>query len=315
MPDLLDGKKLSVIVPVCERTDDTVSLYSEYKNCLSELVADLEFIYVISNDFPEVARQLRECSDSEPDLTLLILSRNYGEATAIQAGAERASGEMVLILPCYKQVVTSELKKLFSEIGEYDLALGKRWPRLDGKANQLQTRLFRYLLKKFSGQEYSDVGCGVRLIKTAALREIHMYGDQMRFMPLLAHQIGYRSVEVELAQATEDSHSRFYGPGLYIRRFLDLLTIVFLTKFNKKPLRFFGLIGTASIFVGTIGLVYLAYARLFMGMEVSTRPLLVMFSLFFVLGAQLIAIGLVGETIIFTHAKDIKEYRIKEIVN
>ncbi len=315
MNDLLNGKKLSVIVPVCERTDNTVPLYDEYQKCLTELVENVEFIYVISNDFPDVARQLRERSASDPKLTLLVLSRNYGEATAIQAGAEQASGELVLLLPCYKQVVTSELQKLFSEIGDYDLALGKRWPRADGKANQLQTRFFRYLLKKFSGQEYSDVGCGIRLINTDALREIHMYGDQVRFLPLLAHQLGYRSVEVELSQAVEDSHYRFYGPGLYIRRFLDLLTIVFLTKFNKKPLRFFGLIGTASIFVGSIGLVYLAYARLFMGVELSSRPLLVMFALFFVLGAQLIAIGLVGETIIFTHAKDIKEYKIKEIVN
>lgn len=315
MNDLLEGKKLSVIVPVCERTDNTVRLYSEYKSCLSALVENIEFIYVISNDFPEVARQLRECRESDPKLTLLVLSRNYGEATAIQAGAEHATGELALILPCYKQVATNELKKLFTEIDRYDLVLGKRWPRLDGKANQLQTRMFRYLLKKFSGQEYSDIGCGVRLIKIAALRETHMYGDQMRFLPLLAHQLGFRSIEVELSQATEDSHYRLYWPGLYIRRFLDLLTIVFLTKFNKKPLRFFGLIGMGSIIAGTLGLIYLAYARLFLAVSVADRPLLVVFALFFVLGAQLIAIGLVGETIIFTHAKDIKEYKIKEIIN
>jgi hypothetical protein len=141
-----------------------------------------------------------------------------------------------------------------------------------------------------------------------------MYGDQWRFLPLLAYRIGFHSIEVELTQASEDSHSRVYSPGLYLRRFLDLLTIIFLTKFNKKPLRFFGLMGSSAILAGMAGLIYLAFERLVLDVGVSDRPLFVLFTLFLVLGFQLIAIGLVGETVIFTHSKENKEYKIKEII-
>lgn len=314
MDNKLTGKKLSVIVPVCERVDATAELYNEYKEHCSKLCDDVEYIFVVSTDHPTIAGELRRIADTDSDLSLIILNRNYGEATAVQAGFNHSSGDYILTLPPYKQVDSSELYKLFEQIGDYDIALGKRWPRRDGSTNQFQTRAFNALLNKFSGQHFSDIGCGVRLIKAEVLEETYVYGDQWRFFPLLAYQLGFHSVEVEITQASEDTHSRVYNPGIYLRRLLDLLTIVFLTKFNKKPLRFFGLIGSSTIIAGTLGLFYLAFERLVLGIGVADRPLLVLFSLFFVLGCQLIAIGLVGETVIFTHAKDNKEYKIKEII-
>jgi glycosyltransferase involved in cell wall biosynthesis len=308
-------KKLSVIIPVCERTDATASLFSEYHEQCSKLSPAVEYIYVVTINHPDVITELRSIKLENDDLTLIVLNRNYGEATAIQAGYNQATGDYILTLPPYKQVKSEEFSKLVKEIGEHDIALGRRWPRHDGKTNQIQTRLFNFLLEKFSGQKFSDIGCSVRLIKTEALKETYMYGDQWRFFPLLAYQLGFHSVEVNLTQAKDDSYSRVYNPGTYLRRLLDLLTIIFLTKFNKKPLRFFGLLGSSSIIASVAGLLYLAFDRLVFDVAISDRPLLVLFSLFFVLGAQLIAIGLVGETVIFTHAKDNKEYKIKEIVS
>ena len=116
-----------------------------------------------------------------------------------------------------------------------------------------------------------------------------------------------------MKQAEENAARKSPPPGLYLRRILDLITIVFLTKFNKKPLRFFGILGSSSIVVGFFGLLYLSYERLFLSVDMADRPLLVLFSIFFVLGIQLIGIGLLGETIIFTHAGERKEYRIKTI--
>jgi len=308
------GKKLSVIVPVCERTESAASLYHEYKQSCQGLCDEVEFIYVVNTHHPEVITDLRQINKEDPDLNLVILNRDYGEATAVQAGFNQCSGDFILTLPPYKQVNSDELVKLFEQLDDYDIALGKRWPRVDGSANQLQTRLFNFLLKKFSDLDFSDIGCGVRLIRAEVLEETHVYGDQWRFLPLLAYQLGFMSTEVELSQATEDSYSRIYKPGLYLRRVLDMITIVFLTKFNKKPLRFFGLVGSSAIVISAIGLAYLAIDRLAFGVGVSDRPLLVLFSIFMVLGCQLIAIGLVGETLIFTHAKNNREYRIREIL-
>ncbi|MGI9285613.1 MAG: glycosyltransferase [Pseudomonadales bacterium] len=307
--------KLSIIVPVCERTRDVADHYYEYKQYCDELADHVEYIYVVASDDLKTVSSLRALKDKQENLTLLVLNRNYGEATAIEAGFSKASGDLILTLPPYLQVESSDLQTLFDQIDEYDMVLAKRSPRLDGMFNRAQTKTFNFLLNSLSHQEISDIGCGVRLIKPQVLKEVHIYGDQHRFLPLLAHQLGFSYIEVPLRQSPADSGRRLYGPGIYSRRILDLLTIVFLTKFNKKPLRFFGLLGGSAIAVGTIGLIYLAIDRLVFSNDLADRPLLVLFTLFFTLGFQLMAIGLVGETVIFTHSKENKEYMIKEIFN
>ena len=131
----------------------------------------------------------------------------------------------------------------------------------------------------------------------------------------MAHRQGFRVIELEVAQSEKDVHQRLYAPGLYVRRLLDLLTIFFLIKFTKKPLRFFGLVGTTLFTLGTIGTLFLITQRLFFDMSLADRPALILSSLLVVLGVQIIAIGLIGEIIIFTHAKDLKEYKIEKIIN
>lgn len=316
MSKQLSLSSVSVVIPVCERAENTIPLYKEYKEFLSAEFKELEFIFVINSSFQQkIGQELEELSQQEDNLSVIFMSRDFGEATAIKAGSNQAKGELILILPPYKQINTPAITKLFEHIEDNDLVIGKRWPRVDGQGNQLQTRIFNALLSKFSDQSYTDIGCGVRLIRAEAMKEINLYGDQHRFLPLLAHQIGFLCKEIELPQAQEDAHRRVYRPGVYVRRILDLLTVIFLTKFNKKPLRFFGLIGSANIAMGIFGFIYLAFERLALHIEVSDRPLLVLFSLFFVLGFQLLAIGLIGEIIVFTHAGDRKEYRIKKIIS
>lgn len=305
---------LSIVVPVCERTELTIELYQEYKEECEKLADVTEFIYVISADEKGLVDRLKATAEQDNKLCVVVLNRNYGEATAIQAGVHKAAHPYILTLPPYKQVATEELHRLVENIEGVDIALGKRSPRLDGGANKLQNRVFKYFVGKLSEQNFEDLGCGVRLVRRQVFEETTVYGDQWRFFPLLTFQRGFRSVEVPLTQAQEDAHSRVYNPGLYIRRLLDLITIVFLTKFNKKPLRFFGLIGTSSIVIGLLGLIYLAFERLVLEVPLADRPLLVLFSLFFVLGCQLMAIGLVGETFIFSNAKSNPEYRVREIV-
>lgn len=314
MVDKLD--KLSVIIPVSERAENTIAVYEEYRQTLEAAADKLDFIFIISQDERDLIQSLRNLPDREGcDTNIIVLSKSYGDATAVKAGIEQVNSDLVLILPPYKQIETPEILKLFDAIEGFDIALAVRHPRIDTQKNQIQTKVFNGLLKRLSGQQFSDIGCGVRLVRRQVLEEVHLYGDQLRFLPLLAYQLGFHSKEVPLQQASEETSDRIYTPGIYIRRFLDLLTVTFLTKFNKKPLRFFGLVGTASISLGSVGLMYLAVDKLVFDAELADRPLLVLFSLFFVLGAQLISIGLIGETVIFTHAKDHREYRIKEIIN
>jgi len=307
--------KISVVVPVCERTEHTLTNYHEYRSAVEALGQDFEFIYAINSQFRDIADSLREIAKEDKQLKLLELSRNYGEGTVLQAAFDYVTGDSTLILPPYKQVELNELPKMFEALKTVDIVLATRWPRMDSKFKQTQTRVFSNLIERLTNQKYSDAGCNVRLMRTQVAKELNLYGDQHRFLPLLAYELGYIPFEIKLKQAHENVSRGQHKPGVYLRRTLDLLTIVFLTKFNKKPLRFFGILGTSSMIIGFLGLIYMTYERLFLDVGMADRPLLVLMSLFLVLGIQLIGIGLIGETIIFTHSQQNKEYRIKKIIN
>jgi hypothetical protein len=165
-----------------------------------------------------------------------------------------------------------------------------------------------------TGNQFSDLGCGVRAIRRELVEDLPIYGDQHRFLPILAIRLGYQVNEIELAQSEKDPHRRIYTPGVYFRRSLDLLTILFLFKFTQKPLRFFGLIGSGAAAVGGGIISVLVIQRLFFETALGNRPLLFLAALLVILGVQLLALGLIGELLIFIHARDLKEYRVKEVV-
>ncbi len=314
-PEKPESPELSVIVPVSERFDDVRALYREYRQGLEPLGRRLEFIYVIDGEYPDVVAVLRELQAEGEPITIIKLAKWFGEATALTAGFEAAAGEILLTLPAYHQVVAEDLPKLVAALDRCDMAIGRRSPRIDAGINRLQSRLFHVLLNLLAGSAFHDLGCGARALRRQVVAEVPIYGDQHRFFPLLASRSGFRIQEVDLRQSPLDPHRRVYRPGVYLRRLLDILTVFFLVKFTKKPLRFFGLLGSATFGVGALLVAFIVFERLFLGVALAERPALLLSSLLVVLGAQLFALGLLGELIIFTHAKHIKEYTIAEIIN
>ena len=306
---------VAVIVPVSERYDAVHELYDAYKKALQSTGYNYEFTYVLDGPFPDVLDELKKLQDDGEPLRVVKLARWFGEATALTAGFENSRGDMILTLPAYYQIEPAQIPKLLKEAPHQDMVIARRFPRTDSRLNRLQTALFNWMLRPITGAAFRDLGCGVRVFKRQITAEIPLYGDQHRFLPVLASRQGYRIKEVDVAQSPKDKFTRVYRPGVYLRRLLDLLTVFFLVKFTKKPLRFFGLIGVGIFALGALGVFYLSVDRLFFGIALADRPALLLSSLLIVLGAQIFALGLIGELIIFTHAKDIKEYSIDEIIN
>jgi hypothetical protein len=151
-------------------------------------------------------------------------------------------------------------------------------------------------------------------MKRIVAEEVHLYGDLHRFLPLLAYQRGFKISEVPVQQSHHDFKRRVRRPGIYLRRLLDLLTLFFLLKFTKKPLRFFGLVGSLLSGLGGLILAYLGIYRLLELGPIAGRPLLVLGVLLIVMGLQLFSVGLLGEIIVFTHARELKDYQIEEIL-
>ena len=307
---------LSVIVPVSDRYDNSGSLAHEYLDALIETGRDFELVYVLDGQHSDLCEELLRLARQDTRLRIIQLAKSFGEAATLSAGLENTSGDVVVTLPAYYQVEASDIEKLITEIDVSDMAIGARWPRVAASGFEVfRRKAFHWLVKSVTSISFSDLGCGARAFKRIVATEVPIYGDLHRFFPLLAHRRGFRVSEVQLRQSDKDRYEKGYGFKTYLRRFLDIFTILFLVRFTKKPLRFFGTIGSITFLSGGIFLLFIVVERLFFGVALADRPALLLSSLLVVLGIQIFALGLLGELIIFTHAKELKEYSIDRIVN
>lgn len=305
--------ELSAIVPVGRRYDDTGRLLQEYLNELHATGTQFELICVLDGVHIDLVERMAK---TDARVRIVQLAKEFGEATALTAGLEYSSGQNILTLPAYFQIVPSEIHHLLDQLQFCDVAVGVRWPRAAKSVfERARRKLFHWLVSFVTGDRFSDLGCGARALKRVVLEEVPLYGDQHRFLPILAARRGFRVNEIQLTQSAEDRHDAGYGARVYLRRLLDIFTVFFLVRFTKKPLRFFGSIGSIMFVVGGVFLTFVIVERVFFGVALADRPALLLSSLLVVLGLQLFALGLLGELIIFTHAREIKEYSVERIVN
>jgi glycosyltransferase involved in cell wall biosynthesis len=307
--------EISIIIPLKDRCDDVGELYRAYKNSLEMIGQGYEFIYVLDGQFPDVRQELKSLQKEGERIKVIQLAKRFGEATALTAGFENSSGNIILTLTPHYQVEPSEIPKFINALKDHDMVIGRRWPRTGSLFNRFQAGIFNRVFSLVIGSAFQDLGCGVRAFKRKVADEVPVYGDQHRFFPVLASYRGFKVKEVDVKQSAKDDFRRVYHPGVYLRQILGILAVFFLVKFTKKPLRFFGMIGVITSIIGGIFLLYLIIERLFWGGPLAERPAMLLSSLLLVLGIQILALGLIGELIIFTHARELKEYTIEEIIN
>ncbi len=306
---------VSVVVPISERHDDLKQLYKLYADELIKMGKEFEFLFVVDGDFPGAYNDLRKLKKDGNSLNIIKLAKTFGESTALMEGFRQAKGNAILTLASYVQVEPEDLAKVFSAYEDgNDLVITRRYPRKDPLVNRIQSSMYHYLVRKLTGTPFKDITSGVRLINKKILEEFVLYGDLHRFIPIFAMQKGIKVKEINVSQRKEDTQVRLVKPGVYLRRILDILTLFFLVKFTKKPLRFFGLLGTSLFLPGLFITAYLTILRLFGAIGLSNRPLLLLGILLMVFGIQLFSVGLIGELILFSHAKEIDQYRIEKII-
>ena len=306
---------VSVVVPISERHDDLIKLYKIYSDELNNLMKTHEFIFIIDGDFTKAYRDLLELKRNGNNIRIVKFTKNFGESSALTEGFKQVRGNVILTMASYIQVEPSEIKKLFDAYEDgFELVITRRFPREDPMVNKIQSFVYHFLVRKITGTEYNDITSGMRLIDKNIINDLDLYGDLHRFIPILASGKGIRIKEVNVKQSKEDTRTRVVQPNVYLKRILDLMTLVFLIKFTVKPLRFFGFIGSAVILPGLVITAVLGTLRVFGMIGLANRPLLILGMLLIVFGIQFFTIGLIGELIIFTRAKDIVQYRIDEII-
>jgi glycosyltransferase involved in cell wall biosynthesis len=306
--------QISAIVLVGDRQSPAEDVYGQYEQGLAVLGVPYELIFVLDGPQPLFAAALEKLAAKGKRFTVITLTRSFGEATALMAGFEHATAPVIVTLPAHLQIPGSEIAKLIAALDSADIAVGHRHPRAGGSLEQLRRRIFHSLLASVTGVHFHDLGCSARAMKRKVLEEISLYGDQQRFLPVLADRQGFKVREVNVVQSDLDRRTGTYPPRTYTRGFLDIFTVFFLVRFTKKPLRFFGMIGVVTFALGALTLLYVVFERFAFERPLADRPALLLTSLLIVLGVQIFALGLLGELIIFTHARGMKDYQIEEIL-
>lgn len=307
---------VSFVVPISERHDDLKQLYLDYSREIATMGLVYEFIFVVDGPNQDVLENLKVLKKEHVEISLITLNRSFGEATALSAGFEKATGKIIVTVASYFQVEPNEIQQMLKRVLEEkeDLVVAWRYPRIDSLFNRCQSWVYHKILRAVIGTEYHDVSCGLRVMKRKVADEISLYGDLHRFFPISAYQLGFRVSEAPVRQSRQDTRSRVNRPGVYLRRLIDIVSFFFLFKFTKKPLRFFGLLGSTSFAFGVLLTSYIAVERL-LGIAPAARPLLILGVLLMVFGLQLFSTGLLGEIIIFTHARGVRDYQTSEILD
>jgi glycosyltransferase involved in cell wall biosynthesis len=314
MSDHFEPADYSVIVPIGGRFGDLGTLYRDYRAAMAALGGRTEFIFVFDGPNPGAGTHIETLLRQGERITVIELTRSFGESTALMAGFQRANAPIIVTLPAYDQIEAREIPKLVQALDEVDLAVAHRWPRAGSAWELFRRNAFHGIIAKVTGLKYRDLGCSARAFRRRVLEEISLYGDQHRFLPVLANRQGFRVSEVDLRQSPRDRFQGSYKARDYVRRALDIFSVFFLVRFTKRPLRFFGMVGAITFSIGALLTAWLVIERLFLGQSLADRPALLLSSLAVVLGLQLFALGLLGELIIFTHAREMKDYKVDRIV-
>ena len=306
---------VSVVVYVDRNLEDAAQMYAYVANFLSEEGKSFEFIFVDDGNGPSIHSAIEGLHDFAKDASVIRLPRFYGPSTAMIVGFRHARGNLILTLGSFLQVHPGEIRKMFRKIDEgYDFVNGWRVARRDTRLNQWHTRAYNWLVRKLIQVDLHDTNCTLKLFKRSMAEELPLYGDNYRFLSVMALRHGFRVTEVPVAQRREVNRIGVYPIGIYVRRLLDLLALFFMGRFASKPLRFFGLVGSILLVAGLAVDIYLMYVKYALGQPISHRPLLILGTLWMVLGVQSASIGLIGELILYTHAHSVKDYQIEKVL-
>jgi glycosyltransferase involved in cell wall biosynthesis len=300
------AKLISIIIPVYNEGRSLRELYDSIKETFREDLKtyQTEIIFVDDGSTDETPIVLKQLNKNDPWVKIIRLRKNLGKAAALNQGFRKAGGEMVVTLDGDLQDGPENIPLLISKLSEgYDLVNGWKVKRFDGLDKTLPSKIFNWVIKFSSGISIHDFNCGLKIMRGAVAKELVLYGELHRFIPVLAAQRGFRVTEVPVTH-----HPRKYGVSKYgwrrlISGFFDFLTIMFLNKFGGRPFHLFGFLGA---FMMTAGMVFGAYlsALHFQGISISSRPLLNLSVLLIIAGLQLISIGFIADLIVNRQEND-----------
>jgi glycosyltransferase involved in cell wall biosynthesis len=310
--------EISIVIPLFNEIENVADLYSQLVLVLDDLERKSEIIMVDDGSTDGTFDALKEIQGQDRRVWVIQLRRNFGQAAAFSAGFDFARGSVLVTMDGDLQNDPADIPKLLEKIDEgYDIVSGWRVRRKDILlTRRIPSMAANALISKVTGVKLHDYGCSLKAYRLEVVKNIRLYGELHRFIPAIASWMGIRVAEIPVNHSPRKYGRSKYGLGRTIKVFLDLITVKFLLSYATRPLQVFGLAGILSFVAGIALAIYLTILRLFYGVGLSDRPILLLAVLLIMLGVQLIVMGLLGELIVRTYheAQDKPIYAVREIL-
>lgn len=292
---------LSVVVPLLNEEATLASLYRELEAALTSAGLEWEVVFVDDGSTDGSYRELVRLHGAHLNVRVVRLRRNFGKAAALAAGIEVAAGDVIVTMDADLQDDPAEIPNLLAKLDDgFDLVSGWKCDRHDPFVRRFVSRIYNTATRLATGVKLHDMNCGLKAYRAEVFEHVRLYGERHRFVPVLAHHLGFGVTELPVNHRPRMNGSSRFGIERYLRAPFDLLTIVFMGRYRYRPLHLFGGVGLSASLAGGAILAYLTADKIG-GAGIGGRPLLLLGVLLVVVGIQFLSLGLIGEMLTSQH--------------
>ncbi|MFX0137727.1 MAG: glycosyltransferase family 2 protein [Candidatus Hodarchaeota archaeon] len=305
---------ISIVIPVYNEKDSISELYQEIVSAISSYSYEIIFIDDGSED--NSLLKLQELIKLDKNIKVIRFRKNYGKAAVLSAGFKMARGDIIITMDADLQDNPAEIRKFIEKIEEgNDLVCGWKYQGKGKLSRTLPSRFFNKVVAFITKIKLHDFNCPFKAYRNNVAKEISLYGELHRFIPILVEQKGHKLTEIKVENRPRKYGNSKYGRERFLRGFLDFLTVLLVTGYSSKPLHFFGLVGVISSLLGiTINSIYSIF-ELLLPLNIKVEfPILLLGTLLIILGFQLISFGLISEMFVYTLYKKEDSYFIEQII-
>ncbi len=303
---------ISVVIPLLNEEDSLNELTLRIDESIKSINKDYEIIFIDDGSSDGSYKKIVDLKKKYPLIRAIRFRRNFGKSAALSAGFQRAKGEVIITMDADLQDDPAEIPNLLKKLDEgCDLVSGWKKKRHDPISKTLPSKLFNATTRVITGIGIHDFNCGLKAYRKEVIKELPVYGELHRYLPVLAHWNGFVVDEIVVKHHERKFGKSKFGARRFFNGFFDLLTVLFITRYRQKPLHLFGFLGLVSISLGFLIDLYLAVIW-FQGQGIGHRPLLFLGTLLIIIGVQFFSLGLIGEMLTSARASQSIYYSTRE---
>lgn len=303
---------VSIVVPLLNEADSLPELTDRVSKELNGLKKSFEIVFIDDGSTDNSFEVLESLKKEHSEISVIQFMRNFGKSAALSAGFEAATGEIVITMDADLQDDPAEIPNLINEIESgVDLVSGWKKVRHDPIGKTIPSKFFNFFTRLATGIKIHDFNCGLKAYRKQVIKAIPVYGELHRYLPVLAHWLGFKVGEIVVTHHPRKHGYSKFGVRRFFNGFFDLLTVVFITRYRQKPLHFFGFMGLGATALGVLILSYLTLLW-FQGQGIGNRPLFSLGVLLVIIGVQFFSIGLIGEMLITARDTKTVDYTIRK---